>query len=65
MSYTIAINEQQRAIIEAALRAAAPVGVPQYNGSDADETRVLLSLFADLPAEAANCPADTIHGFAL
>ena len=64
-TYTICINEQQRAVIEAALAKVDDGGIPAYDDTPADEARVLHLLFKGLPADAAQCHPRTVHGFCL
>lgn len=57
-TYTIQINEEQRKILEEALKAIEPVA--QRDGDE--ETSILLDMFIDLPEQEASQP-EIIHGF--
>lgn len=61
VSYNIVINEEQRAIIAAALSVAAHSGADVI-ASDSDELSLLLSMFVALPRSEVECPS-AMHSF--
>lgn len=63
-TYTVQINEEQRAILEAALRELYPTQVAFPAGAPIFEPALLRDMLADLPKVEGQTPG-TLHGFTL
>lgn len=61
MSYTIAINEEQRALLERSIKILSESGV-LGDGPEGGEAALLVSMFKQLPLDEQEMPG-VVHGF--